>query len=94
MRPKRSARDEYDAAMLDELANQPGELATFARVFAGMAAEIRAKQHRRQEMQAAAEIQQSILPAPLTREGRPGRSTCMPKCIRRARSAAIFTTIF
>jgi sigma-B regulation protein RsbU (phosphoserine phosphatase) len=62
-------RDEYDAAMLDELANQPGEVATFARVFAGMADEIRAKQHRREEMQAAAEIQQSILPPPLTRDG-------------------------
>ena len=63
------ARDEYDAALLDQLSNQPGELATFARVFAGMAAEIRAKQHRREEMQAAAEIQQSILPAPWLREG-------------------------
>jgi serine phosphatase RsbU (regulator of sigma subunit) len=62
-------RDEYDAAMLDELAGQPGEVATFARVFAGMAGEIRAKQHRREEMQAAAEIQQSILPPPLPREG-------------------------
>ncbi len=63
------ARDEYDAALLDELTNQPGELATFARVFGGMAAEIRAKQHRRHEMQAAAEIQQSILPAPWVRDG-------------------------
>jgi len=62
-------RDEYDAALLDRLSNQPGELATFARVFAGMAAEIRAKQHRREEMRAAAEIQQSILPAPWVREG-------------------------
>jgi phosphoserine phosphatase RsbU/P len=62
-------RDEYDAASLDQLGNQPGELATFARAFAGMAAEIRAKQHRREEMQAAAEIQQSILPAPWVREG-------------------------
>jgi sigma-B regulation protein RsbU (phosphoserine phosphatase) len=62
-------RDEYDAAMLDELANQPGEVATFARVFAGMADEIRAKQHRREEMQAAAEIQLSILPPPLPRDG-------------------------
>ena len=62
-------RDEYDAAMLEELSNQPGEVATFARVFAGMADEIRAKQHRREEMQAAAEIQQSILPPPLPREG-------------------------
>jgi serine phosphatase RsbU (regulator of sigma subunit) len=62
-------RDEYDKALLDELTNQPGELATFARVFAGMASEIRAKQRRREEMQAAAEIQQSILPTPLVREG-------------------------
>ena len=62
-------RDEYDAALLDQLSSQPGELATFARVFAGMAAEIRAKQHRREEMRAAAEIQQSILPAPWVREG-------------------------
>ena len=62
-------RDEYDAAMLDELASQPGEVATFARVFTGMADELRAKQHRREEMQAAAEIQQSILPPPLTRDG-------------------------
>lgn len=62
-------RDEYDATVLDELTSQPGELATFARVFGGMAAEIRAKQKRREEMQAAAEIQQSILPPPLEREG-------------------------
>ena len=62
-------RDEYDGALLDELSSQPGELGTFARVFAGMASEVRAKQHRRLEMQAAAEIQQSILPAPLVREG-------------------------
>ncbi len=62
-------RDEYDALLLDELTGQSGELATFARAFAGMAAEIRAKQNRREEMQAAAEIQQSILPPPLAREG-------------------------
>ena len=67
------ARDEYDAALLDRLTSQPGEVATFARVFAGMAAEIRAKQHRRHEMQAAAQIQQSILPAPWVREGPTGR---------------------
>jgi len=63
------ARDEYDAASLDQLTSQPGEVATFARAFAGMAAEIRAKQHRRQEMQAAAQIQQSILPAPWVGDG-------------------------
>jgi serine phosphatase RsbU (regulator of sigma subunit) len=62
-------RDEYDPALLDELTRQPGELATFAQAFAGMAAEMRAKQNRREEMQAAAEIQQSILPPPLAREG-------------------------
>lgn len=62
-------RDEYDAALLEELTSQPGELATFAQAFAGMAAEIRAKQKRREEMQAAAEIQQSILPPPWAREG-------------------------
>jgi phosphoserine phosphatase RsbU/P len=61
--------DQFDPAFLDELTSQSAELATFARVFGGMAAEIRAKQHRREEMQAAAEIQQSILPAPLVREG-------------------------
>ena len=62
-------RDEYDAAMLDELPSQPGAVASFARAFDSMAAEIRAKQRRRQEMQAAAEIQQSILPPPLARQG-------------------------
>src|SRR5260370_39116392 len=62
-------RDEYDSALLDQLTNQPGELASFARVFAGMADEIRAKQQRREEMQPAAEIQQSILPEPWVREG-------------------------
>jgi phosphoserine phosphatase RsbU/P len=63
------SRDEYDAALFEELTSQPGELATFAQAFAGMAAEMRAKQHRREEMQAAAQIQQSILPPPLPREG-------------------------
>jgi serine phosphatase RsbU (regulator of sigma subunit) len=67
------SRDEYDAALLDELTSQPGELATFAQAFAGMAAEMRAKQHRREEMQAAAQIQQSILPPPLVREGAAAR---------------------
>jgi serine phosphatase RsbU (regulator of sigma subunit) len=58
-------RDEYDTALFDELSDQTGELAAFARAFAGMAREIRAKQNRREEMRAASEIQQSILPAPL-----------------------------
>ncbi|HYM73355.1 MAG TPA: SpoIIE family protein phosphatase [Stellaceae bacterium] len=62
-------RDEYDPAMLAELTRQPGELATFARTFSNMASEIEAKKRRRDEMQAAAEIQNSILPRPLTREG-------------------------
>ncbi|HKS89250.1 MAG TPA: SpoIIE family protein phosphatase, partial [Stellaceae bacterium] len=56
------ARDEYDPAALAELAHQPGAVASFARAFAGMAAEIDAKQRRREEMRAAAEIQRSILP--------------------------------
>src|SRR5260370_13089337 len=38
-----------------------------------MAGETRAKQPRREEMQAAAEIQLSILPPPLTREDAAGR---------------------
>jgi phosphoserine phosphatase RsbU/P len=63
------ARDEYDDAMLTALTNQQGELASFARVFANMAAEIREKQLRRREMEAAADLQKSILPAPLSREG-------------------------
>lgn len=58
-------RDEYDAEMLAELTSQHDAFAGFARAFANMADEIRAKQQRRQEMQAAAVIQQSILPAPL-----------------------------
>lgn len=62
-------RGEYDPAILAELTQQPGELAEFARAFASMAAEIEAKQRRRDEMHAAADIQQSILPRPLTREG-------------------------
>jgi phosphoserine phosphatase RsbU/P len=62
-------RDEYDPVLLDELTRQPGELAVFARAFVGMAAEIRAKQQRREEMQAAAQIQQSILPPPLADDG-------------------------
>ena len=71
-------RDEYDSALLDKLTNLPGELANFGRAFAGMASEIRAKQTRRAEMRAAAEIQQSILPPPWTPD-RPGslrRSPC------------------
>jgi phosphoserine phosphatase RsbU/P len=63
------AREEYDAAMLDELAREPGALGSFAQAFVGMAAEIRAKQRRRQEMQAAAAIQQSILPPPWAEPG-------------------------
>ena len=62
-------RDEYDPAILAEITRQPGELAEFARAFTHMAAEIEAKQRRRDEMHAAAEIQQSILPRPLAREG-------------------------
>jgi len=59
------SRDEYDPAMIAELTHQPGELSNFARAFAAMAAEIQAKERRREEMQAAAAIQQSILPGPL-----------------------------
>ena len=55
--------------MLTELTNQQGELANFARVFANMASEIRDKQQRRREMEAAADIQKSILPEPLGRDG-------------------------
>ena len=62
-------RGEYDPAMLDELTGQPGVFAGFARAFADMAAELRAKQQRHEEMIAAAAIQQSILPAPLPRTG-------------------------
>ena len=62
-------RDEYDPRLLAELIGQPGELANFARAFANMAAEIEAKKRRRDEMQAAATIQNSILPRPLVREG-------------------------
>jgi phosphoserine phosphatase RsbU/P len=63
------ARDEYDADMLAELTREQGELANFARVFAHMAAEIRDKQQRRREIEAAADLQKSILPGPLPREG-------------------------
>jgi phosphoserine phosphatase RsbU/P len=66
------ARDEYDAATLTELTDQQGELANFARVFANMAAEIRDKQQRRREMEAAADIQKSILPEPLGHDGPAG----------------------
>jgi len=45
------ARGEYDAAMLAELTRQSGALATFARAFSDMAAEIQAKQTRREEME-------------------------------------------
>ena len=62
-------RDEYDPRMLAELARQPGEVANVARAFASMAAELEAKQRRRDEMQAAATIQNSILPRPLSRDG-------------------------
>jgi phosphoserine phosphatase RsbU/P len=62
-------REEYDPEMLAELARQPGEMANFARAFANMAAELEAKKRRRDEMQAAAAIQNSILPRPLPRDG-------------------------
>jgi sigma-B regulation protein RsbU (phosphoserine phosphatase) len=62
-------REEYDPEMLAELTRQPGELANFARAFAAMAAELEAKKRRRDEMQAAATIQNSILPRPLTGDG-------------------------
>ena len=63
------ARDEYDEAMLAELTKEQGELANFARVFANMATEIRDKQQRRREIEAAADLQKSILPGPLSRAG-------------------------
>jgi phosphoserine phosphatase RsbU/P len=63
------ARDEYDPALLAELTDQQGELANFARVFANMAAEIRDKRQRRREMEAAADLQKSILPGPLAPDG-------------------------
>lgn len=63
------ARDEYDADLLAELTKEQGELANFARVFANMATEIRDKQQRRREIEAAADLQKSILPGPLAREG-------------------------
>jgi phosphoserine phosphatase RsbU/P len=63
------AREEYDDAILTELSNQQGDLADFARDFAQMASEIREKQRRHQEMLSAANIQKSILPNPLAREG-------------------------
>jgi serine phosphatase RsbU (regulator of sigma subunit) len=66
-------RDEFDGALLDKLTSLPGELASFGRAFAAMAREIRAKQNRRSEMRAAAEIQQSILPPPWTPIGRAAR---------------------
>jgi phosphoserine phosphatase RsbU/P len=62
-------RDEYDPDMLAELMRQPGELANFARAFANMAAELEAKQRRHDEMQAAAAIQNSILPRAWAGEG-------------------------
>jgi serine phosphatase RsbU (regulator of sigma subunit) len=62
-------RDEYNPDMLAELMRHPGELANFARAFANMAAEIEAKKRRHDEMLAAAKIQNSILPAPLSRDG-------------------------
>lgn len=62
-------RDQYDPGLLAELTSQPGELASFAHAFATMAEEIQAKERRRHEMQAAAAIQQSILPRPLPRQG-------------------------
>lgn len=77
-------RDEYDPRMLAELTSQPGELASFARVFANMAVEIRQKRQRREEMQAAAVIQQSILPAPLPRAG-PARAVDLHAEMRPAR---------
>ena len=62
-------REEYDPAMLAELARQPGEVANVARAFENMAAELEAKKRRRDEMLAAATIQKSILPRPLRPEG-------------------------
>jgi serine phosphatase RsbU (regulator of sigma subunit) len=61
--------DEYDPTLLAELAGEPGELAGFTNVFARMATEIQQKQRRRQEMEAAAAMQKSILPGPLDRVG-------------------------
>jgi len=59
-------RGEYHPAMLGELTGQPGIFAGFVGAFAEMAAELRAKQQRREEMIAAAAIQQSILPTALS----------------------------
>ena len=81
--------------MLDELTNQPGALAAFARVFADMAAEIRAKQSP-PPGDAGGRDDPELDPAAAAgpRGRRPRRSTSTPRCIRRARSAAISTIIF
>src|SRR5260221_5477941 len=52
--------------MLAQPAREGGAFAGFAGAFANMADEIRAKKRRRQEMEAAAAIQESILPQPLS----------------------------
>src|SRR5205823_3871177 len=62
-------RGEFEPALLTDLTSQPGEVGTTAKAFADMAGAMREQQRRRGELEAAAEIQQSILPPPLTRDG-------------------------
>jgi serine phosphatase RsbU (regulator of sigma subunit) len=66
-------RGEFEPALLDDLTSQPGEVGPAAQAFADMAAAIRSQQHRREEMKAAADIQQSILPPPLPPDGAAAR---------------------
>ena len=59
-------RDEYDSALLEKLTSLPGELANFARAFAGMASRNpRQAASPRRRCARRPQIQQSILPPPL-----------------------------
>jgi serine phosphatase RsbU (regulator of sigma subunit) len=57
--------EQLDAEALAEMARASGNLGPFADTFASMVQEIRSKQERRQDMEMARRIQQSVLPKSL-----------------------------
>jgi CRP-like cAMP-binding protein len=86
-------REEYDSALLDKLTNLPGRARQFRAHLRRDGTRDRAKQNRRVEMRAAAQIQQSVLPPPWAPVGAASCLDVYAEMHLRARSAAISTII-